>query len=257
MQVNEQELANDSMTGHKTPRPITVVVASDALLWLEALDSLISSIDNKEVVGQARDFERLGALVAQLKPDVVLVDLPLSGLERVESVLTLRRLQPNISYIILAPAQVEDHTLRALAAFDSVVLTTRDARRSDLVAAFGMLGSKYTVIAPWLLDRILPKIAHRRDNLPTPDVKLTPREKEVLAGIALGRTDQELSRILGISPRTLQTILARARMKLGAVDRTHAVALSLELGLIPGPSTAHEEAGTLSVRSVDEIPTPA
>lgn len=226
--------------GASMQRPLSVVVASNAQLWLEALGALIDSIGDAEVVGSASDFERLRSLVPELLPQVALIDLPLPDLKQVESILELRRYQPDICYIILASSDMDDRSLRMVASLGSVVVTTREASKSDLIGVMSIIRTKYTAIAPWLLPRILARpLSFSSEAV----VKLTSREIEVLAGIAEGRTDNELSHVLGASPRTLQTILAQAKAKLGAVDRTNAAILALKLGLLP--QTFEDEARTL------------
>ena len=227
--------------GSGTRRQLSVVVASNAQLWLEALGALVGSIGDVEVVGSANDFERLSSLVPELLPQEALIDLPLPGLKHAETVLELRNHQPDICYIILASSDMDDRSLRAVASLGSVVVTTREASRSDLIGAMAIVRTQYTAIAPWLLPRILERPSSFQSKT---EVKLTPREAEVLAGIAEGHTDRELSRVLGASPRTLQTILGKAKAKLGAVDRTNAAVLALKLGLLP--VTFEEEGRILS-----------
>lgn len=182
---------------------IKVVLADDHALVRAGLASLVASLDNIAVVGEAANGYEALSLVEQLEPDLVLMDIEMPRLNGLESTARILKTHPNARVIIVSMYNNEEFILRALRAGASGYLL-KDAGPQELERALRsvMLGeihldSRLSVS----LDDYLYKIADLKDPLE----KLTPRQREVLQLLTQGQTSKEIAKTLHVSVKTIES----------------------------------------------------
>jgi DNA-binding NarL/FixJ family response regulator len=197
------------------------VVRGGLVGWLDAQPDLT-------VVGEAGDGREALALVAALDPDVVLMDLRMPRMDGVTATERLAATHPGVRVLVLTTYDTDADIVRAVAAGATGYLL-KDAPLPQLADAVRAAARGETVLAPPVAARL---VSHLR----APAVEApTARELEVLAGVARGLTNAEIGRELFIGEATVKTHLLRAFAKLGVDDRTRAVMVAVERGLLPPP----------------------
>ena len=199
------------------------VVRGGLVGWLDAQPDLT-------VVGEAGDGHEALALVAALDPDVVLMDLRMPRMDGVTATERLAGTHPGVRVLVLTTYDTDADIVRAVAAGATGYLL-KDAPLPQLADAVRAAARGETVLAPPVAARL---VSHLR----APAVEApTARELEVLAGVARGLTNAEIGRELFIGEATVKTHLLRVFAKLGVDDRTRAVMVAVERGLLPGPGS--------------------
>ena len=167
--------------------------------------------------------------VAVLAPDVVLMDLRMPRTDGAAATARIVAAHPSSRVLVLTTYDTDADIVRAVEAGATGYLL-KDTPRAQLVEAVRAASRGETVLAPSVAARQLTRLR-------TPPAEaLTPREVEVLAGVARGLTNGEIGRELYIGEATVKTHLLRAFAKLGVDDRTRAVTVAMERGLLPPPS---------------------
>jgi DNA-binding NarL/FixJ family response regulator len=211
------------MTGAAAGR-ITVLIADDHPVVRQGLQVLLSVQDDIEVVGEAADGERAVALVAELDPDVILLDLKLPGGDGLAVLRQLREAGRRTRALVLTSAV--DRTLvgRAVQAGAAGFLY-KDVDPDALVRALRSVHDGNTLLAPEAAGTLLNSAAAG------PAVRgldaLTGREREVLEQIADGHSNREIARLLRVSEKTVKTHVSSVLAKLGVADRTQAALLAV------------------------------
>ncbi|RKS71349.1 DNA-binding NarL/FixJ family response regulator [Motilibacter peucedani] len=206
--------------------PVRVVVADDHPVVRAGIVALVQG-DGVEVVGEAADGAEAVALAAQLRPDVVLMDLRMPVLDGATATARIVA-HATARVLVLTTYDTDSDILRAVEAGATGYLL-KDAPRDELVAAIGSAARGETVLSPPVAARLVTRV---RTPPPPP---LSAREREVLAGVARGQSNVEIGRSLHIGEATVKTHLLRVFAKLGVSDRTHAVTTAMEHGLLPAP----------------------
>ncbi|WP_169064146.1 response regulator transcription factor [Geodermatophilus dictyosporus] len=214
-------------TGRSVVRVLVVddhpVVRGGLVGWLAAQPDL-------DVVGEAGDGQEALALVAATAPDVVLMDLRMPRMDGVTATERLTAAHPGVRVLVLTTYDTDADILRAVAAGATGYLL-KDAPLPQLADAVRAAARGETVLAPPVAARLVSRM-----RAPAPE-EPTPRELEVLAGVARGLTNAEIGRELFIGEATVKTHLLRVFAKLGVDDRTRAVMVAVERGLLPGPGS--------------------
>jgi DNA-binding NarL/FixJ family response regulator len=213
-----------------------VVLADGEALVRAGLRTLLEGDGNITVVGEAADGEDAVVLAGQLSPDVVLVDVSLPGLGAVE---TTRRLgaMSGVPVMLLTTSETDERIFAALRAGASG-LVLKDAEPRELVRAVAVLARGDALLSPSLTRRLIADFASRPEpSRPTGEVvdRLTAREREVVALVALGLSNDEIAERLVVSPATARTHVSRAMIKLRARDRAQLVVFAYESGLVAYP----------------------
>jgi DNA-binding NarL/FixJ family response regulator len=219
---------------------ITVLLVDDQALVRAGFRVLLEAAPDLEVVGESADGNEAVAAALELRPDVILMDVRMPGLD---GLLATRRIvelmgeqAPRI--VILTTFDADEYVYDALRAGASGFLL-KDADPRDLVEAVRVVAGGDALLAPSVTRRLIEEFASRpevRRARPTELDDLTEREREVLVLVAQGLTNGEIARRLVISPTTSKTHVSRILMKLGARDRAQLVVLAYETGLVvPGP----------------------
>ena len=214
-----------------------VILSEGEALVRAGLRALLEEDGTITVVGEAATGEEALDLARQLKPDVVLLDAGLPGLDSVE---TTRRLlaDSGVPVMLLANSEADEHTFAALRAGASGVLL-KDTEPSELVRAVAVLARGDALLSPSFTRRLIADFASRPEPIQPNDERvavLTAREREVVALVAMGLSNGEIAEELVLSPATARTHVSRAMVKLGARDRSQLVVFAYNSGLVLQPA---------------------
>ncbi|MCJ1710682.1 response regulator transcription factor [Clavibacter michiganensis subsp. phaseoli] len=216
-----------------TPPPVRVAVVDDHPVVRAGLAALLASADDIDVVGQAADGEAAVALARAERPDVVLMDLRMPGLDGVGATALIREEAPDVRVLVLTTYETDASILTAIEAGASGYLL-KAAPEEEILAGVRAVARGDVALAPAIAAALVRQVARPAAEPATPT--LSPRETEVLALVAAGRTNARIALELHVTPATVKTHLLHVFEKLGVGDRTRAVTLAMELGLLP-PAT--------------------
>jgi DNA-binding NarL/FixJ family response regulator len=211
--------------------PVTVLVVDDHPVVRSGRVSLLAVEPDLQVVGEAADGAEALASVRALGPDVVLMDLRMPGMDGVDATAQIVVDHPGTRVLVLTTFDTDDDILRAVEAGASGYLL-KDSRREDLVDAIRAAARGETVLAPPVAARLMGRM---RAGVAGNADQLTPREVEVLAAVGRGLSNGEIGRELFIGEATVKTHLLRVFQKLAVDDRTRAVTVAIERGILPSP----------------------
>jgi DNA-binding NarL/FixJ family response regulator len=228
------------MTEEETRKPARVVVADDQTVVREGIVMLLGLLPGIEVVGAAGDGYEAVALVAELAPDVVLMDLRMPRCDGVEATRRIRAEHPGTQVVVLTTYADDESLFPALRAGARGYLT-KDAGGDEIVRAVESVLSGDAGLSPSVQRRLLerlsePAAAPAPDALVEPPDGLTTRETEVLLLIAEGLTNQEIARKLHVSTATVKTHINNLFAKTGLKDRAQAVRYAFGKGLVRPPT---------------------
>ena len=213
---------------------IRVVIADDHPVVRTGLRLMLSMRETFELVGEAVDGASAVRLTGELHPDVVLMDLRMPGMDGIAALEHIHREWPQVAVLILTTYNEDELMIRGLRAGARGYLL-KDADVELLLQAIERAARGETLVQPEVMERIL---LHAERAVSTPAQKqtgpgLTPRELDVLAGVARGERTKEIARRLGVSERTAWAYLTSIYNKLGVDSRASAVAVAMERGLLP------------------------
>jgi DNA-binding NarL/FixJ family response regulator len=211
---------------------IRVVVADGHALVRAGFRVLLEDRPVIEVVGEAADGEEAVALARRVLPDVVLIDANLPGLDSVEA--TRRMLAETGAAVMLLTASAGDERVFPALRAGASGLILKDTEPTELVRAVEQLARGEALLSPPIARRLLAELAARPEpQMPESDLldELTAREREVVALVALGLTNDEIAARLVVTPGTAKTHVSRAMVKLSARNRAQLVVFAYEAGL--------------------------
>jgi DNA-binding NarL/FixJ family response regulator len=217
---------------------IRVLLADDQELVRAGFRALLDSQQDIEVVGEAADGEQAVKLAAELKPDVVLMDIRMPGLDGLDATHQIaadERLR-EVRIVILTTFELDEYVFEAIRAGAAGFLV-KDTKPTALIEAVRVVAGGDALLAPSITRRLIAEFAARAKKPPhSPALEeLTEREREVMALAASGLSNDEIADRLVVSPATAKTHVSRAMVKLGARDRAQLVVLAYESGLVrPG-----------------------
>ena len=218
---------------------IRVLLADDQVLVRGALRVLLDREVDIDVAGEAADGEQAVALARRERPDVVLMDISMPGVDGLEATrrITTDPDLADVKVIVLTTFGTDHHVLDALRGGASGFLE-KDSEPAELVHAIRVIAAGNALLFPGLTRGLIEELLSRsafEHAIPTEIEWLTDREREVLALVAAGLTNHEIALKLVVSPATAKTHVSRAMRKLQAHDRAQLVVIAYETGLVlPG-----------------------
>jgi DNA-binding NarL/FixJ family response regulator len=211
-----------------TDDKVRIIVVDDHTVMRAGVVALLAAEPTIAIVGEAADGRAAIELVHRLKPDVALIDLRMPVLDGVSATTEIVAGQGGTRVLILTTYDTDADIERAVEA-GAIGYLLKDTTREQLAAAIHAAARGETVLAPRVAQRL---IARMRQPAP---VSLTAREIEVLNAAADGLSNPDIGRRLVIAEATVKTHLLRIFAKLDVSDRTHAVVVALERGLLTRP----------------------
>ncbi|GGR31293.1 response regulator transcription factor [Streptomyces netropsis] len=215
---------------------IRVLIADDQMMVRQGFTVLLNAEPGIEVVGQAVDGLDAVAKVAELDPDVVLMDIRMPGLGGIEATrLITEPAGATVKVLVLTTFDLDEYVYEALRAGASGFLL-KDASAAELAQAVRVVADGDALLAPNITKRLIAEFS-RMSGAPRAPLKervgdLTERETEVLSLIAQGLSNAEIAKRLVVAEQTVKTHVSRILLKLGLRDRTQAAVFAYETGLV-------------------------
>ena len=204
---------------------IRVVIADDHPVVRIGLRGMLETQNDIDVVGEAENGKQAVSLVGRLEPDVVLMDLQMPELDGVSATEQITDRFRTVQVLVLTTYDTDADITRAIGA-GAIGYLLKDAPRENLFDAIRAASRGESVLTPSVASRVMERIR-------SPDVEmLSRREIEVLTEVADGKSNKETSQMLFISEATVKTHLIHIFSKLGVNDRTAAVTVALERGIL-------------------------
>ncbi|MFC5814961.1 MULTISPECIES: response regulator [Nonomuraea] len=207
---------------------ITVLLADDQPLVRAGLRALLDPEDDLTVVGEAADGAEAVREVARLGPDVVLMDIRMPGVDGLEA--TRRIASGRTRVVVVTTFDLDEYVYEALRSGASGFLV-KDAEPAEIRHAVRVAARGDALLSPGVTRRLIEEFAARPGVNDDRLAPLTGREREVLARVAHGRTNDQIAGELFMSPATVKTHVNRMMTKLGVHDRAQLVVLAYETGL--------------------------
>lgn len=207
---------------------ISVLIVDDHPVVRQGLRTFLETQDDLEIVGDASSGEEALALIGEVLPDVVLMDLVMPGIDGIEATRRARELSPSSKVIVLTSFADDEKVFPAIkAGADGYLL--KDAEPAQLADAIRSVSRGEALLHPTVAAKLMQHVAasdHR-----APGGELTQRELEVLRLIARGRSNREIARELSVAEKTVKTHVSNMLAKLHLADRTQAALYAVRRGL--------------------------
>ncbi|WKD30892.1 response regulator [Streptomyces xanthophaeus] len=224
-------------------RAIRVLLVDDQPLVRSGLRVLMADTTDLEVVGEAGTGTDGVRLAAELRPDVVVMDIRMPGMDGIEATGLITAGAEAVKVLVLTTFDEDDHVYGALRAGASG-FAVKDMAVEEILAAIRVIAAGDALIAPGVTRRLIadfvrapgpaaPEAARGRE--PRPVAGITGREREVLTLVGRGRSNGEIAEELFISAATAKSHVSRLFTKLGARDRVQLVIMAYEMGLVAPP----------------------
>jgi DNA-binding NarL/FixJ family response regulator len=218
--------------------PVRVLIVDDDDLMRAGLKSVLASDEAIDVVGEIGDGRAAVQSTREHRPDVVLMDIRMPGLDGIAATREVLAASPDVKVVMLTTFEDDDYIFGALNAGASGFLLKR-TRPEELIAAIHTIAAGDSLLSPSVTRRVIDRMARE----PPVDVSsdrrldsLTPREREVLELVARGLSNGEIATALFVEESTVKSHVKRILMKLGLRDRVQAVIFAYETGVTrPGP----------------------
>jgi DNA-binding NarL/FixJ family response regulator len=211
-------------------RAIRVLLADDHTLVRAGIRALLGGIEGVEVVGEASDGQETLRLVASARPDVVLLDIGMPGLNGLEVASRIAR-EKSARVVILSTHSSEEYVLQALRAGASGYLV-KDAAPAELELALRAVRRGETYLTSSVSKHVVEDYVRRTGGAADPLAALTPRQREVLQLVAEGHATKEIASRLGISVKTAETHRTQLMERLDIHDVAGLVRFAIRVGLI-------------------------
>jgi DNA-binding NarL/FixJ family response regulator len=205
-----------------------ILIVDDHPITRGGLKTALGTSDEVEVVGEASSGEEAVEAVAELKPEVVFMDVRMPGMGGIEATRIIHEESPQTKVILFTVDESRQVMGGAIQAGVSGYLL-KDASAEELLNAARLALEDKVVIHPSLTRAFIEEVQHVDRH---PESSLSRRETQILQMVAFGSTTKEVAHDLGISPHTVKTHLERIFEKLGANDRAQAVAIAIRRGIV-------------------------
>lgn len=201
---------------------ITILLVDDHTILREGLAAVLNAVDGFQVVGQLGDGRTALEAFRELSPDVAIVDLRMTPMDGVQLTTAMRELNPNARVILLTTYDTDEEIFRGLRAGASSYLL-KDVDSARLVDTIRSVHAGRKEIPPEIAAKLADHVASET---------LTPRQEEVLRGVAEGKSNLEIAKALYVSEGTVKAHVKAILQKLGARDRTQAITIAIKRGLV-------------------------
>jgi DNA-binding NarL/FixJ family response regulator len=211
---------------------LRLLIVDDHAMFRDGLRAVLEHADDMELVGEACDGETAIGLAAELQPDIVLMDLHMPGLGGIEATRSITAAHPRVKIIALSMYQ-DDRLVDSMIGAGAHGYIPKDARATELLQAIRTVAAGGAAVDPMVTSRVLEqyrRLSAREDALAAGF--LTERETEILRLLAAGASNRSIAQRLYLSEQTVKNNLSGIYQKLGASNRTSAVAIARRKGLI-------------------------
>jgi DNA-binding NarL/FixJ family response regulator len=225
-----------------------VLIADDQALVRSGFRLIVETRDDLEVVGEAENGEEAVRLVAELEPDVVLMDVRMPVVDGIEATRRIAASDSAARILVLTTFDLDEYVYAAIRAGASGFLL-KDVRPSDLVDAIRLIAVGNALLGPTVTERLLERFADGagKSEAVAAVAALTAREREILRLLAGGLSNAELAELLVLGETTVKTHVSSILRKLGVRDRVQAVIVAFDAGLVR-PGVASGLSGVESLR---------
>ena len=206
---------------------ISILICDDHPVVRDGLVAMLGTQPDFAVVGEASSGREMIALVMQVKPDVVLLDLEMPEVDGVEALRQLRASQPSARVLVFTAFDTDERILGAIQAGAQGYML-KGAPRDELFNAIRTIGAGGSLLQPVVQSRLINNLRAQAE----PVESLTPREAEVLCLVAEGKPNKAIAAALSITERTVKFHVGAIMSKLGATNRTEAVRLATQRGWV-------------------------
>jgi DNA-binding NarL/FixJ family response regulator len=230
-----------------TRAPIQLLLAHQDGLARAGLRALLEREADVTVVGEVSRGDDAVAMAGELRPDIVLMGLELPGLDALQATRLLVAARAGAHVLILGSSWSDEELFGALRAGASGFVVN-ETKPAELLHAVRSVSEGHAALSPSVARRLIDELASHPDrHRPIPErlEELTPREREVMALVAMGLTNREIAERLVVSPATAKTHVSRAMLKLHAHDRAQLVVLAYQTRLVEPRRTGDSAAPTL------------
>lgn len=213
----------------KKDRKIRVLITDDHEMVRIGVSAYLSAQPDIEVVGEAENGEKAVKLALELRPDIILMDLVMDGMDGIQATKEIIERWPDAKIIIVTSFLDDDKVYPALeAGATSYILKTSKA--SEIAEAIRKTFDGQTILEPEVTNKMMAKMRSKNESLPHEE--LTPREREVLLLMAEGKSNQEIADELFIALKTVKVHVSNILSKLDVEDRTQAVIYAFKHSLV-------------------------
>jgi DNA-binding NarL/FixJ family response regulator len=212
--------------------PVRLLLADDHRMFRQGLHEVIERKTDYRVVGEASTGREALARVAELRPDIVLLDIQMPELDGVAVAKQLARDHPEVRIIMLTMYRQDQHLLEAIRAGARAYLL-KDTDAEELLSVIDWVARDEAALDPAMTLRVLDTF--RRLSTQHEADTLTPREREIVQLLAAGHDNRTIAARLFLSEKTVGNRLSEIFQKLGVANRTQAALVAVQRGLIPPP----------------------
>lgn len=212
-------------------RKISILIVDDHEVVRQGLKAYLDAQPDFVVVGEASSGEEAQKLAAEFLPDVVLMDLVMSGIGGVEATRKIKDLTPRTQIVVLTSYHQDEFIFPALQA-GAISYVLKDVMMDDLVDAIRKAAQGEAVLHPRVAERVIQEINGAKRAVFNPFTELTTREMEILRLIARGLSNSDIADELFISENTVKGHVSNILSKLHLADRTQAAVFAWEQGLV-------------------------
>lgn len=212
---------------------IRIIVADDHPIVRDGLVAILTTQDDFDIIAEADNGDDLIQKARQYTPDIILTDLEMPKIDGVEAIKQIRMYLPDTQFVVFTAFDTDERIVSAVQAGAKGYLL-KGAPREDIFRAVRTVSSGGSLLEPEVASKLLQHISGQHDKSPNETLPepLTEREQEVLSHLALGKKNKDIATELFITERTVKFYVSAILGKLGASNRTEAVTIAVQKGLI-------------------------